>query len=163
MFPSIQWRIQDFPEVGTPSLQGGANILFCQIFPKTAWNWKNLDPQGASFALPYDLPMDNICPQWTIYCQVPSITDFFSKNSHFKTCNYLRPHPDGAHKSVKNTYIFVFNCLNYIFHHRFCLLRISTVHKEGSGQPGYGSKNSKIHQTPLKENRTLFWRTSHHT
>ena len=25
---------------------GGANIWFCQIFPKTAWNWKNLDPGG---------------------------------------------------------------------------------------------------------------------
>ena len=25
---------------------GGANIRFCQIFPKTAWIWKNLDPQG---------------------------------------------------------------------------------------------------------------------
>ena len=26
--------------------RGGANIRFCQIFPKTAWNWKNLDPRG---------------------------------------------------------------------------------------------------------------------
>ena len=41
-----QWRIQNFPEVGAPTLQGGANIRFCQIFPKTAWNWKNLDPRG---------------------------------------------------------------------------------------------------------------------
>ena len=31
-----QWRIQDFPEEGAPTLQGGANIRFCQIFPKTA-------------------------------------------------------------------------------------------------------------------------------
>ena len=155
MFPSIQWRIQDFPEVGTPSLQGAPTYYFAKFSQKLH--------EIERIWTPYDPPMDNICPPWTIYCQVLSIPDFFSKNSHFKTCNYLRPHPDGAHKSVKNTYIFVFNCLNYIFHHRFCLLRISTVNKEGSGQPGYGSKNSKIHQTPLNENRTLFWRTSHHT
>ena len=27
-------------------LSRGTNIRFCQIFPKTAWNWKNLDPWG---------------------------------------------------------------------------------------------------------------------
>ena len=43
----LQWRIQDFPEEGAPTPQGGANIRFCQIFPKTAWNWKNLDPGRA--------------------------------------------------------------------------------------------------------------------
>ena len=42
-----QWRIQDFPEVGAPTPRGDANIRFCQKFPKTAWNWKNLDPRGA--------------------------------------------------------------------------------------------------------------------
>ena len=31
-----QWRIQDFPEEGAPTPQGGANIRFCHIFPKTA-------------------------------------------------------------------------------------------------------------------------------
>ena len=31
-----QWRIQDFPEEGAPTLKGGANIRFCQNFPKTA-------------------------------------------------------------------------------------------------------------------------------
>ena len=31
-----QWQIQDFPEEGVPTLQGGPNIRFCQIFPKTA-------------------------------------------------------------------------------------------------------------------------------
>ena len=42
---TMQWRIQNYPEVGAPTLGGGgANIQFCQIFPpKTAWNWKNLD------------------------------------------------------------------------------------------------------------------------
>ena len=43
-----QWRIQDFLEEGAPTLQGGANIRFCQIFPKTAWNWKNSDPRGGA-------------------------------------------------------------------------------------------------------------------
>ena len=41
-----QWRIQDFPEVGRQPSRRGVNIRFCQIFPKTAWNWKNLDPRG---------------------------------------------------------------------------------------------------------------------
>ena len=41
-----QWRIQDFPKEGAPTPQGGANIWFCQNFPKTAWNWKNLDRGG---------------------------------------------------------------------------------------------------------------------
>ena len=54
-----QWRIQDFPEEGAPTPQGGANIRFCQNFPKTAWNWKNLDPQGgrASLTPPLDPPL----------------------------------------------------------------------------------------------------------
>ena len=26
--------------------RGGANIRFCQIFPKTVWNWNNLGPRG---------------------------------------------------------------------------------------------------------------------
>ena len=42
----LQWWIQDFPEEGAPTPRGGANIRFCHIFPKTAWNWKNLGPGG---------------------------------------------------------------------------------------------------------------------
>ena len=39
-----QWRIQDFPKVGRePSGEEDVNTQFCQIEPKTAWNWKNLD------------------------------------------------------------------------------------------------------------------------
>ena len=34
-----QWRIQDF-------LPRGVNIQFCQLLPKTEWNWKNLDGRG---------------------------------------------------------------------------------------------------------------------
>ena len=37
---TYQWRIQDFPEVVTPTTKGGADTRFCQISPKTAWNWK---------------------------------------------------------------------------------------------------------------------------
>ena len=36
-YDHYQWRIQDFPEEGAPTSQGGgANIQFRQIFPKTA-------------------------------------------------------------------------------------------------------------------------------
>ena len=44
----MQWRIQDFLDVGAPTLrgEGGANIRFCQIFLKTAWNWNNLNAEG---------------------------------------------------------------------------------------------------------------------
>ena len=38
-------------------LPGGTNIWFCQIFPKTAWNWKNLDPGVASLMPPLDPPL----------------------------------------------------------------------------------------------------------
>ena len=48
----LQWRIQDFPEVGSPTLGGGGNIRFCKICPKTAWNWKNLDPEGGTHPPP---------------------------------------------------------------------------------------------------------------
>ena len=34
------------PRRGANSPRGGANIRFCHIFPKTAWNWKNLGPPG---------------------------------------------------------------------------------------------------------------------
>ena len=43
-----QWLIQDFPEEEAPTPRGVANIRFCQILPKTAWNWKKLDPQGGA-------------------------------------------------------------------------------------------------------------------
>ena len=49
MNPShLQWRDPGFPRGGGANSPGGggANIRFCQNFPKTAWNWKNLDPQG---------------------------------------------------------------------------------------------------------------------
>ena len=52
----LQWRIQDFPEGavadrgfprgGAPTSEGGANLLFGQFFPKTAWKWRNFGPEG---------------------------------------------------------------------------------------------------------------------
>ena len=42
---SISGRSRISPRRGR-QLPRGANIRFCQIFPKTAWNWKNLGPQG---------------------------------------------------------------------------------------------------------------------
>ena len=45
---TVQWQIQDFPRGNGAKTPGGANIWFCQIFQKTALNWKNLDRVGAS-------------------------------------------------------------------------------------------------------------------
>ena len=53
---SKQWRIEDFLKVGESTLLGGANIRFCKIFLKTAWNWKNLRGGGARPSSPLDLP-----------------------------------------------------------------------------------------------------------
>ena len=41
-----QWRIQVFPEEGAPTYYLVKNFL------KTAWKWKNSDPEGASLAPP---------------------------------------------------------------------------------------------------------------
>ena len=52
---------------------GGANIWFCQNYPKTAWNWTNLDRRGrASLVLPIDQPMHFTLQQcliayWPLY------------------------------------------------------------------------------------------------
>ena len=57
----MQWRIQDFPEEGAPTSRGGANIQFCQNFPKTAWNWKNLDPRGRAHLKFYYVDPPLVC------------------------------------------------------------------------------------------------------
>ena len=49
-YSNLQLRIQDFPEEGVQTPQVGPKIRFCQIFPKTAWNWKNLVPRGGGGA-----------------------------------------------------------------------------------------------------------------
>ena len=48
-----QWRIQDFPQGGR---QLPKMLLFFNFLPKTAWKWKNLDPQWGG-ARPW-------CPPW---------------------------------------------------------------------------------------------------
>ena len=45
---TIQWRIQDFPEVGAPIPKVEVPTYYlAKIFPKTAWKWKNVEPAGA--------------------------------------------------------------------------------------------------------------------
>ena len=50
-----------FPRGGGLNPTGGTNIKCCKFFPKTAWNWKNLDPLGAggraSLVPPLDPPL----------------------------------------------------------------------------------------------------------
>ena len=39
----MQWRIQDFPKVGAPTLrEGGAKMWFCQIFPKNCMKFERI-------------------------------------------------------------------------------------------------------------------------
>ena len=54
---TYQWRIQDFPQGGRqlPKL-----LLFFTFLPKTAWKWKNLDPQGGG-ARPWRPPWIRQC------------------------------------------------------------------------------------------------------
>ena len=55
----LQWQIQDFLKVGvlTPKMDVKSYYL-ANFFPKTAWNWKNLDPEGAHIpGAPLDPPM----------------------------------------------------------------------------------------------------------
>ena len=56
------------PRRGCQLPRGGANIRFCQIFPKTAWNWKNLDPRGGGGTCPkfyyVDPPLHTILVFW---------------------------------------------------------------------------------------------------
>ena len=45
----MQWRIQDFPDGGAPTSKVGAPTHYLvKFFPKTAWKWKNLDPEGGA-------------------------------------------------------------------------------------------------------------------
>ena len=75
----IQWRIQDFPQGGRqlPKL-----LLFFTFLPKTAWKWKNLDPQGGAH-----VPG---APPWIRQCNTPfdsaynrpSFSQFRMENCH---------------------------------------------------------------------------------
>ena len=43
----MQWHIQDLPEEGASTAKVGViTYYFGQFFPKTAWKWKNMDPEG---------------------------------------------------------------------------------------------------------------------
>ena len=45
--PPIQWRIQDFPEEGAPTLQGGRQHTILPNFPKNCMKLKEFGPGGA--------------------------------------------------------------------------------------------------------------------
>ena len=61
-----------FPRRGGANSPGGTNIWFCQIFSKTAWNWKNLDWGGA---VPRDPLRSTLCsltlPDIYYCCDIP--------------------------------------------------------------------------------------------
>ena len=64
-----------FPQEGAPTLRGGgggASIRFCQIFPQTAWNWKNLDPHGGHVSLTPSLRSTTVyeCYFCAVWCAV---------------------------------------------------------------------------------------------
>ena len=53
-----QWRIQHFPEEGSPNSRWGCHLLFGQKFPENCMKMKEFGPRGASLAPPLDPPMD---------------------------------------------------------------------------------------------------------
>ena len=70
----MQWRIQDFPDGGTPTPKRGANLLFGQIFTKTLYgNEINWTERGRAFLAPPPrirqceaiLPMVYVAQLWT--------------------------------------------------------------------------------------------------
>ena len=78
-----QWRKDPgFPRGGgANSPLGGANIRFCQIFPKTAWNWKNLDPRGGGARPKFyyvDPPLVSVMQTAKVIAKVLQM--FFSQN-----------------------------------------------------------------------------------
>ena len=52
-----QWRIQDFPEVGAPTLGAGRQHKILPNFPINCMKLKEFGPLRASLASPLDPPM----------------------------------------------------------------------------------------------------------
>ena len=52
-----QWRIQDFPQEGTPSPEGGRQPIIWPIFPKNCMKMKKFRAGGTSLAPPLDPPL----------------------------------------------------------------------------------------------------------
>ena len=52
---------------GRQPQRGGANILFDQFFPKTAWKWRKFDPEGGA-RVPVPPPLDPPMVYHIIYC-----------------------------------------------------------------------------------------------
>ena len=75
---------------GTNSLVGRVNIQFCQFFsPKTAWNWKNLDPLGVARPKFYyvDPPLIwNLFRRWKVRSHLTFLARFIKTVHFFKHC-----------------------------------------------------------------------------
>ena len=72
---AIQWRIQDFPEGGAPTLGGGRQPIICLIFPENCMKMKKFWPRGGG-ARPWRPPLD------------PPLRQYFNKFDKFsKTKN----------------------------------------------------------------------------
>ena len=67
-----QWRIQDFPNGGTNPQSGAPTYCLAKFFPRTAWKWKKLHPEGRAYLVPPFDPQvlaNNLCctkPCWGV-------------------------------------------------------------------------------------------------
>ena len=70
--------VQDFPEEGAPTTRGGANIRFCQNFPKNCMKLKEFGPPGGvpraplrsatAVYQPSTITYFHVCKHWKCYC-----------------------------------------------------------------------------------------------
>ena len=69
-----------FPRGGgaNPKGAGGANLLFGQFFPKTAWKWRNLGPEGGGRAS-LAPPLRSATAQDYLFCFLFYFLPFFLK------------------------------------------------------------------------------------
>ena len=87
----FQGQIQDFPYEEAPTLQGAPTFIrFCQMFPKTAWNWGNFGPGGHV----QELPPSPVQPL-KIVMDLGNPPKKTSKNWTKIACWCLSPSPEG--------------------------------------------------------------------
>ena len=100
----LQWRIQDFPRGGGRQLP--KLLLFFTFLPKTAWKWKNLDPQWGG-ARPWR-------PPW--------IRQWVTVSSYIKYISKLqRP-------CYSVTFLISTKCWTRLHSSRMCVARFSGYH-----------------------------------
>ena len=113
---SQQWRIQDFPEEGSSTPQGGANIQFCQNFPKNTWNQKNLEGAYVLCA-PLDPPMLSVCQSEFLWeyngvfpqvFQLNSMSKISSQNGSMIWPNVLQVNALSFNHQVTGTTYWIF-------------------------------------------------------